>query len=120
MKTLYTSSMPDWDLIYRAYASTSQTKNILVYAWYMQRPFRFNLAISTAKNLACVGHTLWYKNQQIPTLTPNRGCTSGIHHHKRPNVNTDGNFLQMGHWLVYGRYMAYTTDTPAKNTNDHQ
>ncbi len=86
----------------------------------MQRPFQFNLAILTAKNLACVGHTLWYKNQQIPMLTPNRGCTSGIHHHKRPNVKTDGKLLQMGHWLMYGRYMAYTTDTPAKNTNDHQ
>ena len=41
-------------------------------------------------------------------------CTSGIYHHERPNVNTDGKFLQMGHWLVYGRYMTYTTGTPAK------
>ncbi len=63
MKTLYTSSMPDWDLIYQAYASKSQTNNILVYARYMQRPFQFSLAISTAKILAYVGHTPGYKNQ---------------------------------------------------------
>ena len=53
--------MPDYDLIYRAYASKSQTNDTLVYAGYMQRPFQFNLATSTAKNLACVGHTSWYK-----------------------------------------------------------
>ena len=106
--------MPDTTTYTRCMPANPKPMKILVYAWYIQRPFRFNLAISTAKNLACVGHTLWYKNQQIPTLTPNRGCTSGIHHHKRPNVNTDGKFLQMGHWLVYGRYMTYTTGTPAK------
>ena len=63
MKTSYTSSMPDYDVIYRAYASKSQTNNILVYARYMQRPFQFNLAVLTAKNLAYVGHMPWYKNQ---------------------------------------------------------
>ena len=36
MKTLYTSSMQDEDLIYQGYASKSQTNNILVYALYMQ------------------------------------------------------------------------------------
>ncbi len=54
--------MPDYDLIYWAYASKFQTNNTLVYAGYMQRPFKFNLAISTAKNLACVGHMSWYQN----------------------------------------------------------
>ena len=29
-----------------------------------------------------------------------------------------GFFLQMGQCLVYQWYMAYTTDTPAKNVND--
>ena len=41
-------------------------------------------------------------------------------HHKRPTLTPDGEFLQMGHWLVYGWYMTYTTGTPAKNTNDRQ
>ena len=57
----------DFHHIYRAYASKSRTNETLVYAWYMQRPFKFNLAILTAKNLAYVGHTYWYKNQRIPT-----------------------------------------------------
>ncbi len=73
MMTSYTRSMPDFHHIYRAYASKSQSNDTLVYAGYMHRPFQFNLAISIAKNLACVGHMLWYKNQQIPTLTPNPG-----------------------------------------------
>ena len=48
--------------IYQAYANKSQTNETLVYVWYMKRPFQFNLAISTAKNLAYVGHMSWYKN----------------------------------------------------------
>ena len=73
MKTLYTSSMPDYDLIYWAYASKSQTNNILVYARFTQRPFQFNLAISTAKNLASVWRTSGYKKQRIPMKPPNPG-----------------------------------------------
>ena len=41
-------------------------------------------------------------------------CTSGINHHKWPNINEDGKFLQMGHWLVYGQNMTYNTGTPAR------
>ncbi len=47
-------------------------------------------------------------------VTDKSWCISGIHHHKQPNVNADGKFLQMGHWLVYGWDMAYTTGKPAK------
>ncbi len=85
--------------------------------WYMpgicKCALQFNLAISTAKNLKYRGHTPWYKNQQIPTSPPNPGVHLA-HHHKWPNVNTDGKFLQMGHWLVYAWYLRYTTGTSAK------
>ena len=30
-------------------------------------------------------------------VTVKSWCTSGIHHHERPNVNADEEFLQMGH-----------------------
>ena len=66
MKTSYTSSMPDYNHIYREDASKSQTNDTLVYTGYMRRPFQFNSAILTAKNLAYVGHTSWYKNPLIP------------------------------------------------------
>ena len=79
----YTSSYINENIVYQYYARLGphlpsvcqQVPNydILVYARYMQRPFQFNLGISTAKNLACVGHTPWYKNQQIPTKVPNPG-----------------------------------------------
>ena len=59
-----------YDHKYQVYVGKSQTNETLVYAWYMQRPFQFNLAISTAKNLACVWHTYWYKNSQIPVYLP--------------------------------------------------
>ncbi len=55
--------MPNYDLIYWACASKFQTNDTLVYARYMQRPFQFNLAILTDKNLACAGRTSLYKNQ---------------------------------------------------------
>ena len=55
-----------YDHIYQAYASISQINDTLVYFRYMQRHCQFNLAILTAKNLAYVGHTSRYKNQQIP------------------------------------------------------
>ena len=79
----------------------------------MQRPFRFNLAISTAKNLAYVGHTPWYKNQRITTKPPNPGVHLAYITTNNPML-TQMEFLQMGHWLVYGWYMTYTTGTPAK------
>ena len=46
--------MPDTTTYTRCMPANPKPTKILVYAWYMQRPFRFNLAILTAKNLACV------------------------------------------------------------------
>ena len=57
MKTSYTRSMPDYDLKHQAYASESQTNDTLVYARYMKRSFKFNLAITISKNLAFAWHT---------------------------------------------------------------
>ena len=65
MRTLYTSSMPDMTTYTKCMPGNPEPMKILVYAWYMQRPFRFNLAISTAKNLACVGHKSWYKSYEF-------------------------------------------------------
>ncbi len=65
MRTLYTSSMPDTTTYTRCMPGNPEPMKILVYAWYMQRPFRFNLAISTAKKLACMGHTSRYKSYEF-------------------------------------------------------
>ena len=90
----------------------------LICIGFMQKPFQFDLAISIAKNLVFVWLLARYK---LPTdfyVTSKSWCTSGIHHHKWPYVNADGNFLQMGHWLVYVLYMRYTTGTPANHAYD--
>ena len=57
--------MPDTTTYTRCMPANPKPMKIQVYAWYMQRPFRFNLAISTAKNLACVGHKSWYKSYEF-------------------------------------------------------
>ncbi len=41
--------------------------------WYMQGPFQFNLAISTAKNIELVWHTYWYDIPQIAMWPKNNG-----------------------------------------------
>ena len=57
--------MPDTTTYTKCMPENPKPMKTLVYAGYMQRPFQFNLAISTAKNLACVGQKSWYKNHEF-------------------------------------------------------
>ena len=80
--------MPDTTTYTKFMPENPKPTKILVYSW----PFQFNLAISTAKNLACVGDMLWYKNQQIPTLTPNPGVHLAYITTNDPMLTQMGNF----------------------------
>ena len=95
--------MPDFNHIYGEYARESQTNDTLVYAGYMQRPFQFNLAISTAKILAYVGHMPWYKNQRIPMKPPNPGVHLAYITTNNPMLTQMGNFCRWDiGWCMVG------------------
>ena len=113
--------MPDTTTYTRCMPENSKPTKIQVYAWYMQRPFRFNLAISTAKNLACVGHTSWYKSYEFlqkfqilvyiwHTLRSVKGsiCLVDTRHIPAQSLGVICIFL-----LGYLWYMPYTYHTPA-------
>ena len=103
MTSFYTRSMPDMTTYTKCMPENPKPMKTLVYSQYMQRPFQFNLAISTAKNLACVGHTSWYKNQRIPTKVPNPGVHLAYITTNNPMLTQMGNFCRWDiGWCMVG------------------
>ncbi len=95
--------MPDTTTYTKCMPENPKPTKALVYARYMQRPFRFNLAISTAKILACVGCTSWYKNLQFPTKVPNPCVHVAYITTNDPMLTQMGNFCRWDiGWCMVG------------------
>ena len=114
--------MPDTTTYTRCMPANPKPTKILVYAWYIQRPFRFNGYIDCQKPGMCGAYILVQK-LRIPTKVPNPGVhlaytTIGKGEYMSGILEIPGK-CQHGHLyflagvpVVYVIYLPYTSQCP--------